>query len=109
MARTLTPAQVAGGFGPVDPGPQPDHTADDPVPAVDPAPAVDPVAVPDPPDPERVAPLTLGVMGSLVSLFEQLGGILPMAHSLSRTVSQARIQFDQLVFHSTPPADQPPK
>ena len=102
MARTLTPAQVAGDM-PVDPGPQPDHTADDP------APAVDPVVVSDPPDPERVAPLTLGVMGSLVSLFEQLGGILPMAHSLSRTVSQARIQFDQLVFHSTPPADQPPK
>ena len=103
MARTLTPAQVAGDAQ----EPQPDHTADDQAPEADPI--VDPGPPPALPDPERVAPLTLGVMGSLVSLFEQLGGILPMAHSLSRTVSQARIQFDQLVFHSTPPADQPPK
>ena len=97
MAQTMTPALVAGD----DAGdPQIDHTADDPVPV----PASDPVAVPDP---EKVPALALSVMGSLVSLFEQLGSVVPMAHSLNRSLVAARTQFDQLVFHSTPPADQP--
>ena len=181
MARTLTPARVAGDFA----GPQPDHTLDDQAPygeggklteteaqrlsellalpnpsdadkaeiaalqAKESAASTPPLlpltpaevgrlaelrAMPTldeaqyaeqaklierenvpqpvvvlPPDPERVAPLTLSVMGGLVALLERLPDVVPMAHSLSRSIATIRTQFDQLVFHSTPPADQPPK
>jgi len=80
--------------------PDPDHTADDTLPP-DPAPVPQPV--PDiPPDPERIPPLSLLVLGDIVTLFELLSDS-PTGHSLATRAVALRRDYDLLVFHSKPP------
>jgi hypothetical protein len=88
--------------------PDPDHTADDTVPPdpapVPPEPPADPVPVPapEPPDPERIPPLSLLVLGDIVTLFELLADS-PTGHSLAVRTVALRRDYDLLMFHSKPP------
>ena len=105
----------------------PDHTADDTVPP-DPAPVPPepPVASsppdgppvpdtlglprrmdpppppPEPSDPERIPPLSLLVLGDIVTLFELLADS-PTGHSLAARAVALRRDYDLLVFHSKLP------
>ena len=65
-----------------------------------------PEPLPEPLDPERIPPLALSVMGSIVSLFEQLTD-QPMGHTLAGRVVALRRNYDLLVFHSKTPEPKP--
>ncbi len=56
------------------------------------------------PDPAKAGALLLDALGQTVALIESIQGSAPMLHGLATRVAALRKTFDQVVFHSSPPA-----